>query len=159
MDITRRNFVKTTAIAMATAAAAGSVSGMVGCAPKANESIAGEGTTKTLAVCRFCGCGCGVIVETRKGKIVSVYGDPQNDSNRGLNCVKGYYLSKILYADDRLTKPLIREDNSLKGTDEGFREATWTEALDLVASKLRETWKADKSRLAYWGSGQQPITE
>ena len=33
MDITRRNFVKSTAIAMATAAAAGSVAGMVGCAP------------------------------------------------------------------------------------------------------------------------------
>ena len=159
MDITRRNFVKSTAIAMATAAAAGSVAGMVGCAPRVNEPINGDSTTKTLAVCRFCGCGCGVIVEVRNNKVVSVYGDPENDSNRGLNCVKGYYLSKILYAEDRLTKPLIREDNSLKGTDEGFREATWTEALDLVAEKLRETWKADKSRLAFWGSGQQPIVE
>ena len=159
MDITRRNFVKTTAIAMATAAAAGSVAGMVGCAPRVNEPINGDSTTKTLAVCRFCGCGCGVIVEVRNNKVVSVYGDPENDSNRGLNCVKGYYLSKILYAEDRLTKPLIREDNSLKGTHDGFREATWTEALDLVSEKLRETWKADKSRLAFWGSGQQPIVE
>ena len=159
MDITRRNFVKTTAIAMAAAAAAGSVAGMAGCAPRVNEPINGDSTTKTLAVCRFCGCGCGVIVEVRHNKVVSVYGDPENDSNRGLNCVKGYYLSKILYAEDRLTKPLIREDNSKKGTDEGFREATWTEALDLVAQHLRETWKADKSRLAFWGSGQQPIVE
>lgn len=159
MDITRRNFVKSTAIAMATAAAAGSVAGMVGCAPRVNEPINGDSTTKTLAVCRFCGCGCGVIVEVRNNKVVSVYGDPENDSNRGLNCVKGYYLSKILYAEDRLTKPLIREDNSLKGTDEGFREATWTEALDLVAQHLRDTWKSDKSRLAFWGSGQQPIVE
>jgi len=159
MSISRRNFVKSTAIAMATAAAAGSIAGMTGCAAKVNEPLNGESVTKTLAVCRFCGCGCGVVVETLKGKVISVYGDPENDSNRGLNCVKGYYLSKILYGEDRLTKPLIRDDNSLKGTDEGFREATWTEALDLVASKLRETWKADKSRLAYWGSGQQPITE
>lgn len=159
MDITRRNFVKSTAIAMATAAAAGSVAGLVGCAPRVNEPINGDSTTKTLAVCRFCGCGCGVIVEVRNNKVVSVYGDPENDSNRGLNCVKGYYLSKILYAEDRLTKPLIREDNSLKGTDEGFREATWTEALDLVAQHLRDTWKSDKSRLAFWGSGQQPIVE
>ena len=159
MDITRRNFVKTTAIAMATAAAAGSVASMAGCAPKKNEPINGNSTTTTLAVCRFCGCGCGVIVESRNGKVVSVYGDPENDSNRGLNCVKGYYLGKILYADDRLTKPLIREDNSKKGTSDGFREATWNEALDLVAEKLRETWKKDKSRLAFWGSGQQPILE
>ena len=159
MDISRRNFVKTTAIAMATAAAAGSVAGMAGCAPKVNEPITGDSTKKTLAVCRFCGCGCGVIVESRNNKVVSVYGDPENDSNRGLNCVKGYYLSKILYAEDRLTTPLIREDNSLKGTDQGFREATWTEALDLVAEHLRATWKEDKSRLAFWGSGQQPIVE
>lgn len=159
MDITRRNFVKTTAIAMASAAAAGSVAGMVGCAPRKNEPINGSSTQTTLAVCRFCGCGCGVIVESRNGKVVSVYGDPENDSNRGLNCVKGYYLSKILYGEDRLTKPLIREDNSKKGTDEGFREATWTEALDLVAEHLRETWKTDKNRLAFWGSGQQPIIE
>ena len=159
MDISRRNFVKTTAIAMATAAAAGSVAGMAGCAPKVNEPITGDSTKKTLAVCRFCGCGCGVIVESRNNKVVSVYGDPENDSNRGLNCVKGYYLSKILYAEDRLTTPLIREDNSLKGTDQGFREATWTEALDLVAERLRATWKEDKSRLAFWGSGQQPIVE
>ena len=151
--------MKTTAIAMASAAAAGSVAGMVGCAPKKNEPISGDFTKTTLAVCRFCGCGCGVIVESRNGKVVSVYGDPQNDSNRGLNCVKGYYLSKILYGEDRLTKPLIREDNSKKGTSDGFREATWTEALDLVAKHLRDTWKADKSRLAFWGSGQQPIIE
>ena len=159
MDISRRNFVKTTAIAMASAAAAGSVAGMVGCAPKVNEPITGSATQTTLAVCRFCGCGCGVIVESRNNKVVSVYGDPENDSNRGLNCVKGYYLSKILYADDRLTKPLIREDNSKKGSMDGFREATWNEALDLVAQHLRDTWKADKSRLAFWGSGQQPIVE
>lgn len=159
MSISRRNFVKSTAIAMATAAAAGSVAGMAGCAPKENAPLNGSETQTTLAVCRFCGCGCGVVVESRQGKIISVYGDPQNDSNRGLNCVKGYYLSKILYGEDRLTTPLIRDDSSTKGTDSGLREATWTEALDLVADHLRETWKTDKSRLAFWGSGQQPILE
>ena len=117
MDVTRRNFVKATAIAMATAAAAGSVSGMVGCAPKVNESIAGDATTKTLAVCRFCGCGCGVIVETRKGKIVSVYGDPENDSNRGLNCVKGYRC-EVCYRICPLIDEAIKIDfQALEGDD------------------------------------------
>ena len=58
-----------------------------------------------------------------------------------------------------MTVPLIRDDSSTKGTDEGLREATWDEALELVSSKLKETWKNDKNRLAFWGSGQQPITE
>ena len=163
MDLTRRTFVKTTAVALASAAAAGTMATMAGCADGAAKASSAPttpaGTTRTMGVCRFCGCGCGVIVEAKDGRLVSVTGDPENGSSRGLNCVKGYYLASALYGDDRLTTPLIRDDKATKGTPDGLREATWDEALDLVASKLRETWKADKSRLAFWGSGQQPIVE
>lgn len=157
MDVTRRDFVKASAIAAAMAAAGGS---LAACAskPDAGQQGAGDAQTHT-AVCRFCGCGCGVLVETKDGKITAVTGDPDNQSNRGLNCVKGYYLGKILYGKDRLTTPLIRDDAGTKGTESGLREASWEEALELVSTKLRETWKKDKSRLAFWGSGQQPITE
>ena len=157
-SISRRSFVKATAVAFASALVAGTASG---CIHKENTPNNGDSVTETLAVCRFCGCGCGVIVTSKNGKLISVKGDPANDSNRGLNCVKGYYLSKVLVNEERLTKPLIREDSSTKGTGklEGLREAEWDEALDLVADKLRETWKNDKSRLAFWGSGQQPILE
>ena len=160
MEVTRRDFVKATAIAAAMAAAGGSLATLSGCSQggQATQPASGESQIHT-AVCRFCGCGCGVLVETRDGKVVSVTGDPDNQSNRGLNCIKGYYLGNILYGPDRLTKPLIRDDAGTKGTGSGLREAEWEEALDLVASKLKETWKADKSRLAFWGSGQQPITE
>ena len=158
MEVSRRSFIKATAIAVASAAAGGA---LASCAPKVNEPSNGDTFKTTVAVCRFCGCGCGVLVESANGKVISVQGDPNNDSNRGLNCVKGYYLAKLLYNEERLTKPMIRDDKSTKGTGDGkgLREATWDEALDLVASKLRETWKKDKTRLAYWGSGQQPITE
>ncbi len=158
MSVTRRVFVKATAVALASAAAGGTLSTLVGCSGEGTSAASGEGT-KYTAVCRFCGCGCGVICEVKDNRLVSVTGDPDNNSNRGLNCVKGYYLGKILYGEDRLTKPLIRDDSSTKGTDEGLREATWDEALELVSTKLKETWKNDKSRLAFWGSGQQPITE
>lgn len=159
MDITRRQFVKATAVALASAAAAGTLSSLVGCASGSTQGSAQAEGQKYTAVCRFCGCGCGVICEVKDNKLISVTGDPDNESNRGLNCVKGYYLGKILYGDDRLTVPLIRDDASTKGTAEGLREATWDEALELVSAKLKETWKADKSRLAFWLSGQQPITE
>mgnify|MGYP000113939268 CR=1 FL=1 len=68
--------------------------------------------------------------------MISVTGDPENGSSRGLNCVKGYYLAGALYGEDRLTTPLIRDDKSTKGTPDGLREATWDEALDLVAQGL-----------------------
>ena len=161
MELTRRTFVKSTAVALASAAAAGT---MAGCSSLAGTgggrgNASGGDSVKTVGVCRFCGCGCGVIVEAKDGKVISVTGDPENGSSRGLNCVKGYYLAGALYGEDRLTTPLIRDDKSTKGTPDGLREATWDEALDLVAGKLRDTWKADKSRLAFWGSGQQPIVE
>lgn len=155
MELTRRNFVKTTAVALASAAAAGTMGGCSSSLAGTGDDAAATGgdTTKTVGVCRFCGCGCGVIVEAKDGKVISVTGDPENGSSRGLNCVKGYYLAGALYGEDRLTTPLIRDDKSTKGTPDGLREATWDEALDLVAGKLRDTWKADKSRLAFWGSG------
>ena len=111
------------------------------------------------AVCRFCGTGCGVLCGVKDGKLVATIGDPDNGSNKGLNCVKGYYLGKIMYGEDRLTKPLIRDDKTTKGSMDGFREATWDEALDLVAQKLKEAHAKDKSRIAFWGSGQMAITE
>lgn len=160
MGMSRRAFVKATAVSLATAAAGGSLTMLAGCT--AVETPVGEesGSSQTYsAVCRFCGCGCGVICEVKNGRLVSVTGDPENQSSKGLNCVKGYYLAKILYGEDRLTKPLIRDDSSTKGTADGLREASWEEALDLVASKLRNAWKEDENRIAFWGSGQQPITE
>ena len=53
----------------------------------------------------------------------------------------------------------VQKQSFTRFMDEGLREATWDEALELVSAKLKETWKADKTRLAFWLSGQQPITE
>lgn len=44
----------------------------------------------------------------KDGKIVAVKGDPKAPVNRGLNCIKGYFNAKIMYGEDRLTKPLLR---------------------------------------------------
>ena len=74
MDISRRAFVKATAVALASAAAAGSLASMTGCAGGGSGSTGaasgGEGQKHT-AVCRFCGCGCGVIVEAKDGKVIA----------------------------------------------------------------------------------------
>lgn len=156
MDVSRREFVRATAAFLAMSAAGGS---LAACAHDPGTPADADGVHTTTAVCRFCGCGCGVLVKAKDGRVVSVAGDPDNMSNKGLNCVKGYYLGKLLYGEDRLVKPLIRDDAGTKGTESGLREAEWDEALDLVADKLKAAWKKDKNRLAFWGSGQQPIVE
>ena len=52
------------------------------------------------APCRFCGTGCSVLVGTKDGRVVATQGDPDAEVNRGLNCIKGYFLSKIMYGAD-----------------------------------------------------------
>ena len=71
MDVTRRDFVKASAIAAAMAAAGGSLAACVS-NPDAGQQGAGDTQTHT-AVCRFCGCGCGVLVETKDGKMRSCH--------------------------------------------------------------------------------------
>ena len=63
------------------------------------------------APCRFCGRGCGVRSASRTTASSRRRPMPQAEVNRGVNCVKGYYLSKIMYGADRLTTPLLRMKN------------------------------------------------
>lgn len=158
MELSRRSLLKATAVSMTMA--------MAGCKQKepkpaleASGSASIEPDEWKSTVCRFCGTGCGILLGVKDGKIIATKGDPDNRSNKGLNCIKGYYVGKILFGKDRLTKPLIREDNSKKGTMDGFREASWEEALTLVANKLKDAHAADPKSVAFWGSGQQSIME
>ena len=105
MTINRREFIKLNAVA-ATAAAAGLA------VPAVNAAVEPAGTANIRwdkAPCRFCGTGCSVLVGTRDGRVVATQGDPDAPVNRGLNCIKGYFLSKIMYGEDRLTTPLLRK--------------------------------------------------
>src|SRR5215831_8791966 len=108
MKISRREFIKHTA-----AATAASVAGVP--FPAAGQNLVTDAELTKLkwskAPCRFCGVGCGVNVAVKDGRVVATHGDPQAEVNRGINCVKGYFLSKIMYGQDRLTRPLLRMKN------------------------------------------------
>ena len=91
------------------------------------------------APCRFCGTGCGVM----RMKVVATHGNMKAEVNRGLNCVKGYFLSKILYGADLLTQPLLpmisarRGLNCVKGS---FLSKIMYDA-DLLQPLLRMDWR------------------
>lgn len=105
------------------------------------------------APCRFCGTGCGVLVGVRNKKIVAVRGDPESPVNRGLLCIKGYSLPKILYGEDRFTVPLLRKNGK-------FVKISWDEALDLVARKFGEAIQQHGTEsVAFYGSGQWTMAE
>src|SRR5262245_55249426 len=104
----RREFLKMEAAAMA--AMAGGLPVQVG----AQNLVTDRSLTELKwdkAPCRFCGTGCGVMVATKDGRVVATHGDSKAEVNRGLNCVKGYFLSKVMYGHDRLTHPLLRKKN------------------------------------------------
>jgi anaerobic selenocysteine-containing dehydrogenase len=62
-----------------------------------------------LAQCPYCGVGCGTLIQTEKGKIVGMVPDPKHPTNAGLQCIKGLTSNEAIYVD-RLTKPLVRRD-------------------------------------------------
>jgi formate dehydrogenase major subunit len=87
-------------------------------------------TKKTKTVCTYCGVGCSFDIWTRDRHILKV--EPAEGAANGIStCIKGKFGWDFVNSPDRLTKPLIREEGR-------FREATWDEALGLVARKFAE---------------------
>lgn len=82
-----------------------------------------------LTVCPYCGAGCGLYIQVLDGKIVGVLPAKEHPVSRGKLCIKGWNATAFVNHPDRLKKPLIREGDR-------FREASWDEALGLVADKL-----------------------
>ena len=80
--------------------------------------------------CIYCGTGCILDLKVREGKVVEVLPNPLGPGE-GRLCIKGWSAHEFIHHPDRLEKPLIREGD-------GFREATWEEALKTVADSLGE---------------------
>lgn len=87
---------------------------------------------KVTTVCPYCGVGCTIELNVRAGRVAKVTSNWDRGVNLGALCVKGRFGYEFIHHPDRLKTPLIR-------SGDGFREATWDEALDLVAQKWAET--------------------
>jgi len=115
------------------------------------------------SVCPYCGVGCQLTYNIKDNKILSVDGR-DGPSNHGRLCVKGRYGFDYVHHSQRLTRPLIRKPGVPKHADftmdpanvlEHFREASWEEALELAAGKLREIRDTHgKKALAGFGSAK-----
>ncbi len=156
-DMTRRDVIKAQALIAAAAAAGLPI-------PAAAQNLVAERDLAELtwskAACRFCGTGCSIMVATKAGRVVATHGDSKAEVNRGLNCVKGYFLSKIMYGEDRLTTPLLRKRDGVFHKEGEFEPVSWDEAFDLMAEKWKKTLaeKGPKG-IGMFGSGQWTIWE
>ncbi len=117
--------------------------------------------SETESVCPFCGVGCKVSLKVKDGKVKYVEGI-NGPANEGRLCVKGRFGFDYIHHPHRLTKPLIRrEDAPAKGLNVDpsdlsthFREATWDEAMDLAAAKLKGLRDEDPRSVAGFGSAK-----
>ena len=116
------------------------------------------------SVCPYCGVGCLLTYNIKDEKITHVEGR-DGPSNHSRLCVKGRYGFDYIYNKARLTTPLIRIEGAAKTTDieslseddiaSMFREATWEEALDAVADKIKAIKAKDgTTALAGFGSAK-----
>ena len=158
IHFSRREFLKAQAVAAAVAAAGGMSA--TAAASNVETDRAKTGISWNKAPCRFCGTGCSVMVGTRAGRVVATHGDPLSPVNRGLNCVKGYFLSKIMYGADRLTRPMLRMRNGRFHKEGSFHPLSWDDALDEMASHFRRALsRRGPEGVGMFGSGQWTIWE
>jgi predicted molibdopterin-dependent oxidoreductase YjgC len=86
---------------------------------------------KVRSTCTYCGVGCQVDLNVKDGKVVRVTSPPPGTTvNDGNLCVKGRFAYDFIHHEERLKVPLIREGES-------WREASWEEAIQVVAEGLQ----------------------
>src|SRR6476659_6336049 len=157
MKLTRREFIRNSA-----AAAAATVAGIPLPTGAANVVTDSEYTKLkwSKAPCRFCGVGCGVNVAVKEGTVVATHGDNNSEVNRGVNCVKGYFLSKIMYGADRLTTPLLRMKDGKYDKNGEFASVSWDQAFDVMAEQFKRVLKEKgPTAVGMFGSGQWTVWE
>ena len=158
MTQTRREFIKVHAATAAATAAGVTLPGAA--LAQAQAQGRDDGVRWDKGVCRYCGTGCGVLVGTRDGRVVATQGDPDAPVNKGLNCVKGYFLAKIQYGADRLTQPLLRKKDGKYDKAGEFTHVSWNEAFDVMAEKCKAALKAGgPSTVGMFASGQWTVWE
>ncbi len=83
-----------------------------------------------LTTCTYCGCGCNLYLQIMNDKITHTLPSKTSPVNEGKLCVKGWYIHEFVQHPNRLTKPLIRQGDSLQ-------ETSWESALDYAANRLK----------------------
>ena len=171
---TRRNFLKSSAFIT------GSTTGlMVGANPELEVAEAEAATTggvehkEAIAQCPYCGVGCGTIILSENGKVVSMRPDKDHPTNYGLQCIKGLTAAEPMYVDRMEGDSYVRKDvweewnkpnhgdlefiTKTKGSfdEEHFVRVPYEKASEMVAHKIAHLAKKyGGNSISLYGSGQ-----
>lgn len=131
--ISRRDFLKLGAAGAGALALGQMLPPKVAQAARAAGHINAEGDGFVHSMCEMCVWRCGLVAKIVDGRVVKLDGNPEHPHSRGNLCPRGQSGLMNTYDPDRVLTPLIRVGKRGEGK---FREATWDEALDLVASNM-----------------------
>jgi anaerobic selenocysteine-containing dehydrogenase len=104
--------------------------------------------------CYMCACRCGIRVTLRDGQVRYIQGNPDHPLNRGVICAKGASGIMKQYSPARLTRPLLRRADALRG-DGDFEAISWDEALRLLEERLIRVRAEDPKRFALFTGRDQ----
>lgn len=142
-NLTRRSFVKVSALAGAAAAVGAS---MAGCMQEAapEEELAGtgeagvsstEGLTKMRTSCHGCIQMCPASAYLKDGVVVRLEGDPEAPVSRGSLCIKGLNQLHTMYSPRRILHPLRRAGE--RGENK-WEVISWDEAITEAATHIKD---------------------
>ena len=150
MKVSRRNFAKGSAVVIGGLAASHYLGGLELLVPREAEAATlGEEWVNTT--CWIGKQDCGIRARLINGRLVSLEGHPDHPRNKGTLCPKGIAQIMSVYDYNRVKTPLIRTNE--KGVSGEWRQASWDEALTLVADKMNEA-RAKDPRLLVWQKGR-----
>ena len=95
-----------------------------------DETVPGV-STYYASTCRECAAACGILIETRDGRVIKMEGNPDNPVNRGALCARGQAAPQGLYNPDRYRQPMMRRNGQLVAV-------TWDEALKALGQHLSD---------------------
>jgi formate dehydrogenase major subunit len=101
-------------------------------------------------ICPYCGTGCGLNLVVVDEKVVGVEPWKRHPVNEGKLCPKGNFAYQFIHREDRLTKPLVRQENG------EFKETEWEEALDYTAERLREIRDKNPDDIGFLACARSP---
>lgn len=145
MELTRRGFLKASALAIAGSAAFELSSHSTAFAVEQDDDWKLVNTEEYTNICCYCSGGCGSIASVRDGELIGVEGDPDHPINEGGLCPKGAAMFQLVNVIDeetgeripnpnRITKPLVR-----RAGQDHWEDISWEDAIDEIARHVKDT--------------------
>jgi formate dehydrogenase major subunit len=137
MGITRRTFIKGLGSGITALSLTDVIltrSGWAGAVHPAKT----KDTKVTTSICPYCGVGCGLIANTKGGKLINVEGDPDHPINQGTLCSKGQAVFEVVTSPRRLTKVKYRAPGS-----DHWEEKPLDWAINTLAQRIKATRDKD----------------